>query len=249
MGVSVLLCVSSCFNEGSIHTLFETLGKTRVQDAQASVESDRLAFAILARVESEVGYQGLNKQVNDMMHEWMLTVLSELAETTESTNIRIGVIFEENGGHDKAMKLHNNALSICLASFGKDHEFTATTCNNIGNVLYSKGDNKHALAKYQLSLAIQESVLGHNLFWKREDLEDALANYQQALDIYESAMFWAETTLKLLVYTTISELFSLIRVTMKWPSEGMSKLSRYMSRFLAPIALWLPVSTTILVLS
>ncbi|CAB9511907.1 Kinesin light chain [Seminavis robusta] len=151
---------------GGINALYETLGNTKVENAKASVESDRLA--ILSRVDSGVGFHELNNQVNDLLRGWMLHVLLQLVETRENTNNedyvnfcnQVGAVLERNGEHDAAMKLHRAALSICETKLGEHNESTATTYVSIGWVLYAKGEYDDALAKLKKALAIQEAALG-----------------------------------------------------------------------------------------
>ncbi|CAB9520678.1 Kinesin light chain [Seminavis robusta] len=192
---------------GGINALFETLGSTKVQEAKASVERDRRA--ILDKVKSGAGYQELNKQVNNLLREWMLGVLIRLVETRENTNDEsqvefcntIGAIFRENGEHDTATELFFTALSTCKANFGDKHHQNATTYNNIGDVYYEKGDYDGALAMYQQALEIRVSLLGKRnaetatiynniglVMAGNGDYDASLAAHMQALDICETVL-------------------------------------------------------------
>ncbi|CAB9520254.1 Kinesin light chain [Seminavis robusta] len=189
-------------NEGGINTLYETLGNTKVENANASVESDRLS--ILGQVQSDVGYSVLNNLVNDLLRGWMQGVLTQLVETRENTYDKdyvefcnqIGVILRTNGEHSAAMKLHQTALTICETVLGKTHEKTAETYSNIGEVLHDMGDYEGALSKYEEALALILSVFGENhsdvasaynnigfVLDDMGDKEGALAKYNQSLAI------------------------------------------------------------------
>ncbi|CAB9523312.1 Hydra magnipapillata [Seminavis robusta] len=194
-------------NGEGINALYETLGNTKVEKANASVESDRLA--ILGQVKSDVGFAVLNNLVNDLLRGWMQGVLTQLVETRENTNDEeyvdfcnhIGVIFNKNGEHDAAMKLHQTALTICESVLGENHSAKAETYSFIGLVMGSMGDYEGALAKYEESLAINLSALGKNhpsvantyndigfVLSEMGDHEGALAKYEEALAINLSAL-------------------------------------------------------------
>ncbi|CAB9510843.1 Kinesin light chain [Seminavis robusta] len=155
-------------NGEGINALYETLGNTKVENANASVESDRLA--ILGQVESDVGYSVLNNLVNDLLRGWMQGILTQLVETRENTNDeeyadfcnQIGSILKHNGEHSAAMNLHQTAQTICENVLGKNHEQTATAYSGIGCVLYELGDYEGALSKYEEALTAQLSALGKN---------------------------------------------------------------------------------------
>ncbi|CAB9528961.1 Kinesin light chain [Seminavis robusta] len=188
-------------NDGGIDALYETLGNTKVENAKASVDSDRRA--ILARVIWGVGYQPLNHEVNKLLREWMLSVLTQLVDSRENTNDkdyvdfcnRIGAVLKGHGELDAAMKLHQAALTICETVLGQNHEeATASTYHSIGNAIAAKGDYDDALAKLQKALILQEQALGKDhpdvaesynsiglVLTEMGDYEDALANYREAL--------------------------------------------------------------------
>ncbi|CAB9510328.1 Hydra magnipapillata [Seminavis robusta] len=194
-------------NGGGINALYETLGNTKVENAKASFESDRLA--ILGQVESDVGYSVLNNQVNDLLRGWMKGVLTQLVRSRENTNNedyvafcnRIGNILKHNGEHVAAMKLHKTALTICETVLGKNHRLTADTFDNIGSVLKEMGDYEDALSKHKEALAIRLSALGkshpevaasyNNIGYVLDDMGDyegALSKYEEALGIDLSAL-------------------------------------------------------------
>ncbi|CAB9526369.1 Kinesin light chain [Seminavis robusta] len=190
-----------------IEALYETLSRTKVEHAKASVESDRLA--ILTKLESGIGYSILNNQVNNLLRGWMHGVLTQLVEAHKETNDkayvvfcnRIGVILWKNGQDDAAMKLHQAALTICATVLGQNHRLTAATYNNIGAILTSKGDYEGALLNYGDALLIEQSVLQKNhlfvasthnnigyVLYEMGDYEGALSQYIRALSIRLSVL-------------------------------------------------------------
>ncbi|CAB9530832.1 Kinesin light chain [Seminavis robusta] len=169
---------------GGINALYETLGNTKVENAKASVESDRMA--ILRKVRGDEGftaYSVLNNQVNDLLRGWMHGVLTQLVETRENTNNedyvefcnKIGVILMNNGELDSAMKLLRAALTICETSLGKNHRNTGDTCSNIASVLDNMGDHEGALAKFQQALDIYLSMLESNTNGSAVETHSAVA--------------------------------------------------------------------------
>ncbi|CAB9520079.1 Kinesin light chain (Partial), partial [Seminavis robusta] len=155
-------------NGQGINALYETLGKTKIENANASVESDRVA--ILRKVESDVGYSALNNLVNDLLRGWMHGVLTQLVESREITRDeeyvdfcnQIGSILGKNGEYDAAIKLHQAALSISETALGDDYARTATSYHNIGIVMMNLGDCEGALSAYNEALAIRLSAYGES---------------------------------------------------------------------------------------
>jgi hypothetical protein len=118
--------------EGSgINGLYEILGKTQVRNAKG-VAKDRLE--ILARIESTVGCQVLNRQVNNLLRVWMQQVLVRLAETNENTNDlsfmkyckRVGMILDSNGDHGVALEIYEYAMPTCCCVL-RDHPEAVST--------------------------------------------------------------------------------------------------------------------------
>ena len=66
---------------GAIEALHEVLSNTRVQDSQASVESDRTA--ILEMVKKGPGYLALNNSVNRLLLGWIRRVATQVIEIRE----------------------------------------------------------------------------------------------------------------------------------------------------------------------
>ncbi|CAB9523937.1 Hydra magnipapillata [Seminavis robusta] len=192
---------------GGVNALYETLCNTKVEKANASVDSDRLA--ILGQVKSDVGYSVLNNLVNDLLRGWIQGVLTQLVRARENTNnmdyvcfcTQIGKILLHNGENDSAMELHQNALTICETVLGKNHERTADTHSDIGAVLYKMGDCEGALSKYKEALDIRLSrfdknhcdvALAYNdmglVLNDMGDYEGALTKYNEALAIQKSVL-------------------------------------------------------------
>lgn len=193
---------------GAIHKLYDALGNTKVQNAKASVDSDKQKF--LEMIESTVGFHEFNSQVNVLLRGWMQHSLQQLVKTRENTNDaayaefcnRIGFVMRKNGMHDAALELHTTALSICIDVLGETNkQETAESHGCIGLVLKDRGDYNGALEHYQKSLVIRQTVLGrnhpstatiyHNIgvaLKSKGDLNSALEHYRKCLSIREAVL-------------------------------------------------------------
>ena len=193
-------------NEGrGINGLYQVLGKTKVQDAQADVESDRVE--ILQKIESMFGYHVLNNQVNELLRRGMQQVLKVIFKEKKNTNDSsyvdfcnsVGVILRLFGEHDAAMDIFVAAMTTCVAVLG-NHIETATTYNNIGEALLDKGDHNGAMESFQKALKIQEPVLMDDpstaiiyeniglVYEKLGYFDAAIKMYLVALNIQEEAL-------------------------------------------------------------
>ncbi|CAB9520118.1 Kinesin light chain [Seminavis robusta] len=145
-------------NDGQgIDALYEALGNTQVQNAKSSVESDRLA--ILNKVESDVGFQALNNEVNNLLRGWMQGAHRSVRITEKPQTVTaICSVLNEMGDYEDALTKHKEALAIRLSALAKS-----------SNAHYNKlvlseqyGDHEGALAKHKEALAIQLSALSKN---------------------------------------------------------------------------------------
>eukprot|EP00978_Attheya_sp_CCMP212_P000863 scaffold1856_cov56-Attheya_sp.AAC.2 len=173
-----------------INTLYETIRETRVEKADASVESDRQR--ILEIVEQKPGFIAFNSYINDTCREWLGDLIEETVmirgEGTKNrgTSIpfadfynRVGMLFSENGDYTRALKMFRNSRTIIEKLEGKDHHQTAMpwivmnerllskdhpktaiSYRDIGAVLHKSGYADDALIMYRRALAIQETALG-----------------------------------------------------------------------------------------
>ena len=169
---------------GTLDTLFYALSKTKVQNAQASYESDRIS--ILKMIERNVGYDTLNSKVNECLRDWIRrsvdqiidTKLSSTATTTTSTAVKnrqeqeqdkfqsaqlmysICNFLLQNGEVDEAYKWSRKCLS--LVQYSDKYKFVADVHVIIGDIYHVKGQYNEAWVEYRTALATQEHVFGFN---------------------------------------------------------------------------------------
>ena len=197
----------------TINELFKVLAATRIENAEASVEDDRLK--ILKLVEDNVGFFELNQAVNGMIRKWVMDTLEARAEkqleykvqsNTAEENSKnadlfnsIGALMMENGEHDKALKYFNLALeeiSSFVTESGDERVniIAATASNGVGEVYESKGDYDKALSQLQKALDIQLKVLGADhpdtprSYGNIGLVYDRKGDYDKALSQYRKAL-------------------------------------------------------------
>jgi tetratricopeptide (TPR) repeat protein len=81
---------------------------------------------------------------------------------TNQTHSQNAGALRAQGELANARRLHEQALAIRETCFGPDHPTTATSLDNLANVLHDKGDLNAALAHHQRALTIRETRLGPN---------------------------------------------------------------------------------------
>jgi len=149
--------------------LYDVLGKTRIELAEASVDQDKKN--ILELVEKTVGFSDLNNKVNVLLREWIMGVLLSEAEKGDPKGKKkildnatklyhIATALEKMGNFDKSLELYNQCRSMREQWLDKDHLVTTMTYNKIGVVMCSKGDYESAMHMYQKCQLIQEKSLG-----------------------------------------------------------------------------------------
>lgn len=154
-------------SDGGVDRLYEILGKTKVQNANASHEMDKIN--ILQMVESGPGYHFLNARVDDLLRGWVREAIVREIQKPTNTNgeddasarvlTNVGKLFWKNGEFDQALVCHRKALAFRQAALGPQHEATAGCHNNIGLVLQSMGDYTNSILEQRKAIAILKSSL------------------------------------------------------------------------------------------
>lgn len=195
---------------GDVGKLFEALARTKIEDSNATEESDKIK--IMKKVEETIGAKRLNQEVNERLREWIVDVLMEcmtkssekLRETKYKDSLKdkvledyaalcdkVATIIYENGDGENALKILNDALNIRLKHQGTDHEDTISTRNNIAILLSDEGTLDRALSELvstkkvekRGSILIDNCALSINIGSILSDMGDfdgALAEYKNA---------------------------------------------------------------------
>ncbi|CAB9497489.1 Kinesin light chain [Seminavis robusta] len=154
-----------------IKTLFEALASTRVQNARASLESDREAILqLIIQQSGPRGYDILNDRVNLLLREWVLGAITSLVEERNDSHQpeeaarvfhSVAYALSKVGHYKAALEMHEKALRIREDILGIDHLDTATSYRCIGSILYGQqGNLDDALLNYTRALSAFESSLG-----------------------------------------------------------------------------------------
>jgi len=200
-------------NGSGMDALFLALASTRVQDAQASVESDK--DAILNMVEKTHGFYTVNIRVNELLRAWVNSVVAEEMAVKERQYMqqqlskdtrredgltyagfcdKVGNLLSRNGEYDVAVAMHQKAISIRTALLGPDHEATASSFNNLGHVLQNKGDHRESLEAFTKALEKHDLLFGaqhEKTASSYNNIGTILANqgdYDGALEKFELAL-------------------------------------------------------------
>ncbi len=114
---------------------------------------------------------------------------------------RAGRYFHGRAAHSQAAQLFRDALAIREKTLGPEHSDTATSLNNLANLLRDQGDFAGARSLHERALAIREKALGpehsdtatslNNLAMilkAQGDFAQARPLFERALSIYERAL-------------------------------------------------------------
>ena len=194
---------------GTLDTLFYTLSRTKVQNAEASYESDRVA--ILEMIDRTVGYDKLNSKVNECLRNWIRRGIDHIiemkltaAQTVSSSNENkiksshlmhsISCFLLKSGEVDEAYKWNQKCLSLVQ---GSDNYKLIADCNVLtGDIHHVKGQYNESWVEYRKALALQEHVFGF------DSVEVAISYNKMAVVLIEKgdldgALSAAEDSLKI----------------------------------------------------
>jgi tetratricopeptide (TPR) repeat protein len=144
-----------------IDALYELLGDTKVEHANASIEKDRRT--ILEMFEGSAGFNRMNDQVIDLLHGCMNQVLVQCFEKKVNTKDliyadfgnRIGSILCDHGECDAVVEIHKTALFIRESLLGTTHSDTGISYSNVALALYDQGNYDGAIDMYQKALKVE----------------------------------------------------------------------------------------------
>jgi len=159
--------------QDGIETLFHTLSSTDIEQAQASVEMDKVR--ILEMVRNGPGYEKLNNFVNEMLRRWVKegimeqVAVKETALTDASTDTdfalfcgQLGIVMERFNDLENALILNKRTLSIFRKVKGEDADDTASAHHNLGRTYQKMERNEEALEELRKVLEIDKKMYGDN---------------------------------------------------------------------------------------
>jgi tetratricopeptide (TPR) repeat protein len=167
-----------------IDVLYDTLLRTNIEEAKASVELDRQR--ILELVRTGPGFNTLNNAVNDLLRQWVnkgiLEGVSRRETQLEDASSdggfglfcgQLGIILEKNGQYDAAIELHKKCLGVFLKV--EDKETAASAYHNLGKAYVMKQSYEEALAEYRKAVELDKEMHG-------EDHPDVATTYGAIAD-------------------------------------------------------------------
>lgn len=199
--------------KSGLDDLFNALALTKVQDAQATSQQDKLN--ILKLIEDGPGFEKFNAEINRFLRSWIentvLEAASDVEEKLNNDQEEVGQytstetatyltfcasFFSRIGAHEKALELHTKALKIygTLEDSENAKELMARCYNNMGTEYESLGMYEEALENHHKCRDTFEEVYG-------KDHENTSVSYfnigavlkkmekpQEALEMYEKSM-------------------------------------------------------------
>ncbi|CAB9515220.1 Hydra magnipapillata [Seminavis robusta] len=139
--------------------LNQVLAKTRIENAKASVESDRETILRLVRWRRG-GFAKLNQRVNELLREWVRQVLNDLIEDIAASTLENG---ENNAdGHDVVTDEDKENQAPTEDPWKENQLALSVAHFQIGLFLMRLGEVDGALAAFEKNLSIHQAVLGEN---------------------------------------------------------------------------------------
>ncbi len=187
--------------------LFEVLSNTRVQDAEASEESDRVN--IMKIIESMSGsYTAFNVQVNGLVRGWAIGIMKDEVNARRRLVVSgdlsqdnfayflhgIATVLNDVGEKRYALQMHRESLSISETLYGKNHTNTAASMHNMALVMNDLGQKEEALQLYKEVLAIRDSLFGKenaktaNTMNNMANVMNDLGQKEEALQLYKKVL-------------------------------------------------------------
>merc|ERR1740136_526941 len=135
------------------NNLVKALMGTRIENAEASIKSDKVNIMTLVN-STAGGATALNNNVNKLLRRCYQTMmlaavddyglLNNIDTFTDLKYARlcqnVGRVMKESNKYEKAIELYEKSLAVYENVHGKEHKNSATLYNNIGRVMKKKGD-------------------------------------------------------------------------------------------------------------
>ena len=119
---------------GHINALFDTLASTNVDNAKASVESDRID--ILNIIKTETSFDHFNMTINDLIRKWVIRLIIDAARSrldatkegggfdTECARFhgQVGILSWRMGEYEYALDMYKIEMKMVEKEFGSLHQ-------------------------------------------------------------------------------------------------------------------------------
>ncbi len=191
--------------DGSLDELYNTFGKTKVENADASQVDDK--NKILGMIEKGPGYDELNIDVNRFLREWVLEQTIETADYFDANRhlstdkelisffYNIALVLSKHGDASAAIKYFQISLEIDESQHDKNVKSIANRYIQIGETLREQGRYDDALAKVQTGISMLEEEFGQGspevclaynnaglILFNKGDTSGAMAYYEAAIE-------------------------------------------------------------------
>jgi tetratricopeptide (TPR) repeat protein len=189
--------------KAALELLEDALGMTERMYGEEH-ESTATFYQNIANVCFDMGRYEVARQTYHQVLILMEALLPEHHPRIGGMCTKLGHLYRIIDDFDKAMEYHQRALTVHVKHHhGSSHNLaSADSYNDIGNVLYSTGNNDAALIEFRKALGIQQSILGTGkhqtlalthaqigmVMKAKGNLEDALKEYQTAAMIQEASI-------------------------------------------------------------
>jgi hypothetical protein len=200
--------VNALRKAAGVEELYKNLSETRVENAEASEELDRIR--ILEMVRNGPGYHALNQKVNELLRTWVQFGLLEAVKDYKRDHSDvsgdpeyamlcndIGKVMRDSTALEDAETLQQDALAVFKAC---DEAGTLNTIhrraysdshNNYGLLLKTNGDYPGSKAHFQKAMEIGKTIWSDNDYDAAQTYNniglalDDMGEYEGALEAYE----------------------------------------------------------------
>lgn len=197
----------------SVITTLNNLGHAnyKIRDLDGALEAYRrsLQYQIRRLCAQHYDDDELAEMVNDVrnrldamnaQHDEVKRISDALGNIA-STLRNVGLVYQDKGEFDKALRVYNTSLSVRKIQTYPDHASLAATAETIGMLQFKAGNHEGAMASFCEALEVKVASQGSdtvdvartlnnmaNLYFSKGNLDEAKKMYQRALEIKRSRL-------------------------------------------------------------
>jgi tetratricopeptide (TPR) repeat protein len=153
--------------DGGHEILIEVMMRIKSSDAVATVVADQMHIKAVIEANIAGGYLTVDDIYKTAIRQWVLGLLTELAETFHPRTdglalflVKCGLIFNGVGDTDKSIEFQTRAFRVYASLYGVESEHVAATFVNIASANHIMGKYDTAVGYLDKALVIQLKVLG-----------------------------------------------------------------------------------------